>query len=319
MKMQRKRVVLAVDDDELNLMILVKNITAAGYQAMGFASGDAAWEYLTKNPTEVDIAVLDKMMPGMNGIELLGRIKGMEALRHMPVIMQTGDVGIKQMCEGLESGAFYYLTKPFHPEIFTAILHSAGNECLLREELNAQMTGTQSLLSGMLQEAEFSLRTHSEARLLAATLAQSTARSEFVARSFMELFANAIEHGNLAVGYEQKHVWLLSGRWEQEIKARAEDPIYGKRMVRVRMEKMGANMHLIIRDEGAGFDWRNFLSSDATIDILNKPSGRGIMLAMGMLDSVQFRGMGNEVHCSVGMPSHFSLNTETIMQRLSHN
>ncbi len=75
MNTQHKRTVLAVDDDEINLMILVKTIQDAGYAAKPFASGAEAWEYLHDHPDDVDIALLDKMMPGTNGIELLKLIK----------------------------------------------------------------------------------------------------------------------------------------------------------------------------------------------------------------------------------------------------
>ena len=139
MAKQRRRTVLAVDDDDINLMILGKNAQDAGYTVKSFTSGETAWDFLSNNPDEVDIAVLDKMMPGMSGLELLRKIKTHPQLRRIPVIIQTGDVGVAQMHEGLAEGAYYYLTKPFHPEIFTGILLSADNECTLREELVGQL------------------------------------------------------------------------------------------------------------------------------------------------------------------------------------
>src|SRR5205085_2045504 len=126
-------------DDEINLMILNKNVQDAGYALESFTSSEEAWEYLQNNPQDIDIAVIDKMMPQISGLELLQRITASSALKHIPVIIQTGDVGVTQMCEGIENGAYYYLTKPFHPEILTAILHSADAECRVREELQEQV------------------------------------------------------------------------------------------------------------------------------------------------------------------------------------
>src|SRR5438046_135725 len=99
MKTQRRRTVLAVDDDEINLMILIKNAQEAGYVVKSFTSGEAAWDYITNHPQDVDLALLDKMMPGMSGLELLSRIKADNALKHIPVIIQTGDAGVIQMRE----------------------------------------------------------------------------------------------------------------------------------------------------------------------------------------------------------------------------
>src|SRR5262249_5237196 len=97
-----KRTILAVDDDEVNLAILVKSSEDAGYKVRPFTSSEAAWIYLVKHQKEIDIAVLDKMMPDINGLELLARIKSNPTLKYIPVILQTGDVGVEQMREGLD-------------------------------------------------------------------------------------------------------------------------------------------------------------------------------------------------------------------------
>ena len=111
-------------------MILTKCVQEAGYHVKPFAFRRRSVRIPdANNPNDVDIALLDKMMPGMNGLELLQAHKEPRALRHIPVIMQTGDAGVAQMRDGLEKGAYYYLTKPFHPEILTALLHSAESEC----------------------------------------------------------------------------------------------------------------------------------------------------------------------------------------------
>src|SRR5580692_5355279 len=100
MSKQRKRTVLAVDDDEINLMILIKTIQDAGYAAKSFDSGAQAWDYVRDHADEIDMALLDKMMPGTNGMELLKLIKSEPKLKAMPVIIQTGDAGVTQMREG---------------------------------------------------------------------------------------------------------------------------------------------------------------------------------------------------------------------------
>jgi len=303
MKPQHKRTVLVLDDDEINLMILTKNAQEAGYNVKSFSSGDGAYDYLLNNPNEVDIAILDKMMPGINGLDLLKRIKNIDAMRHMPVILQTGDVGVAQMREGLESGAYYYLTKPFHPEILTAILHSADNECAMRKELLDQMATGQGQLVGLLREGEFILKTHVEARLLVATLSQAANYPEFVALGLMELLANAIEHGNLAIGYDRKRKCLLGNSWAQELAMRAGSAEYANRAVHVHVERTPAGLHAVISDEGKGFDWQQYMYNDDIPSRLDEPNGRGLAKAIIMLDEVRYSDKGNEVHCNIGVPS----------------
>jgi len=307
MKTQRRYTVLAVDDDEINLMILVKNVQEAGYMVKSFTSGEAAWEHLINYPSDIDIALLDKMMPGTNGLDLLKLIKNDPALKPMPVILQTGDVGLHQMREGLENGAYYYLTKPFHPEILTAILHSAANECTMRQELREQMTASNARFIALMQEGEFVFRTHSEGRLLAATVSQAATYPEFVALGLTELFANAVEHGNYGIGYERKRKCLLNNSWQKELKTRAESPEYCHRLVRVRAEKTAGGLNVAIIDEGKGFDWQKHMYDDNEPSKLNEPNGRGIAKAIIMLDNVRYIGKGNEVHCTIGLPAYLSL------------
>jgi DNA-binding response OmpR family regulator len=139
--MPRKRTIVAVDDDEMNLMIIMKNAQDAGYEVVTFMEAAEAIDYMGQNPDKVDIAIVDKMMPDISGIKILEFIHSHEALKYVPVVMQTGDAGVAQMCEALESGACYYLTKPFNPEMMAAVLRSANRICAMREELQAYKTG----------------------------------------------------------------------------------------------------------------------------------------------------------------------------------
>jgi CheY-like chemotaxis protein len=299
MAKQRRRTVIAVDDDDINLMILTKNAQDAGYTVKSFTSGETAWDYLENNPGEVDIAVLDKMMPGMSGIELLRRIKTTQALRHIPVIIQTGDVGVAQMHEGLAEGAYYYLTKPFHPEIFTGILLSADNECTLREELVGQLAKGHAKFIGLLQEGEFIIQTPEEASLVAVTLAQASLYPEFVAVGLMELLSNAIEHGNLEVGYDRKSQCLITNRWTEEMQTRLADPKYADRKVHIGIKRTPQGLDLTITDEGKGFDWQKMLTDDPVASRLASPNGRGMAKARVMLDKMQYSGKGNIVSCTI--------------------
>lgn len=299
MAKQRRRTVVAVDDDDINLMILTKNAQDAGYTVKSFTSGETAWDYMENNQNEVDIAVLDKMMPGMSGIELLRKIKTTQGLRHIPVIIQTGDVGVAQMHEGLAEGAYYYLTKPFHPEIFTGILLSADNECTLREELVGQLAEGHARFIGLLREGDFEIRTPEEAGLVAVTLAQTAVQPEFVAVGLMEILSNAIEHGNLEIGLDRKGQCLITNRWAEELTKRLADPKYAERRVHINAKNTPEGLQLIIRDDGKGFDWKKMLTDDPVASRLTAPNGRGMAKARIMLDKLEYKDKGNIVTCVI--------------------
>ncbi len=320
MDMLHKRTILLVDDDELNLMILIKNAKEAGYVVKPFEDSLQAWDYLQAHADDIDIAVLDKMMPNLDGLEILRRMKQSVHMRHIPVIMQTGDVSSSKMCEGLKLGAYYYLTKPFAPEVFTAILHSAEKECLMRDELVSHVTKSYGKIGLILQEGEFEIRTHAEARLLAAALSQCLPRPDSISRGLMELLNNAIEHGVYEIGYEQKRLCLLEGRWWQELELRASNPAYANRRVQVHVEKLFNMMHVHIRDDGKGFDYQKYLGTvPTTEDILSRISGRGILTAFGLMDEVKYLGSGNEVICNIPLTTSDSVLNQIERREFGHS
>lgn len=100
--------VLFVDDEADFLETLMKRMRKRGMDVAGVGSGEAALDYLKRQPA--DVVVLDVKMPGIGGINALKEIKKMDPL--MEVIMLTGHASIEAAIEGMESGAFDYLMKP---------------------------------------------------------------------------------------------------------------------------------------------------------------------------------------------------------------
>ena len=245
---------------------------------------------------------MDKMMPEMNGIELLKKIKNDSQVQHMSVILQTADAGMSQMREGLESGAYYYLTKPFHPEILAAVLHSAASECDMRDQLLHQISESQNNFIKLINEGKFLIRTHHEASQLAAGLSQMALYPEFAAIGLMELLTNAIEHGNLEFGFDKKKKHLYEKTWTSELSNRLNNAEYGRRSVEVKITHENGGTHIVIKDQGKGFDWHRYLYNNLP-GTMSDPNGRGISKAIVMLDNVQYMGNGNEVHCQIPMAS----------------
>ncbi|MCZ4304354.1 response regulator [Zoogloeaceae bacterium G21618-S1] len=81
--------ILVVDDEPFNLDIISEYLEGAGYLLQMAESGEAAWAYLRRGDSQFDLVVLDRMMPGIDGLELLRWIKADRRLADIPVIMQT--------------------------------------------------------------------------------------------------------------------------------------------------------------------------------------------------------------------------------------
>ncbi len=100
--------ILFVDDEVAFLETLIKRLKKRGMDVSGINSGEAAITILEANP--VDLVVLDVCMPGMDGIEVLKKIKSKWPA--IEVIMLTGHTCLEAAGEGMETGAFDYLLKP---------------------------------------------------------------------------------------------------------------------------------------------------------------------------------------------------------------
>ena len=100
-----------VEDDASIRDIEVYALKSAGYQARGFEDGLSFWSALQDDVPE--LVVLDVMLPGVDGVELLRRMRQSERLRSVPVVMATAKDAEIDKIQGLDLGADYYLTKPF--------------------------------------------------------------------------------------------------------------------------------------------------------------------------------------------------------------
>jgi two-component system, OmpR family, alkaline phosphatase synthesis response regulator PhoP len=101
-----------VEDDASTRDIEVYALESTGFEARGFEDGNAFWQALqTEEPPE--LVVLDVMLPGIEGTELLSRMKSTPELRDIPVVMATAKSAEYDKVQGLDKGADYYLVKPF--------------------------------------------------------------------------------------------------------------------------------------------------------------------------------------------------------------
>jgi diguanylate cyclase (GGDEF)-like protein len=101
---------LLVDDEPMNRDALQRRLTRAGYHILTAETGSEALEVADAN--RVDLVLLDVMMPGMDGIETLRRLRRSRSVAELPVIMVTAKNSSEDVVEALDAGANDYVTKP---------------------------------------------------------------------------------------------------------------------------------------------------------------------------------------------------------------
>jgi two-component system sensor histidine kinase/response regulator len=108
---------LVVDDDSVN-RVLLKRIFEAEHTVVGASNGTAALELLERE--KFDLVLLDLMMPGMNGYQVLERIRQNPALADLPVIIISAKSDNSDVVRGLEMGAHDFIAKPIHIDMARA-------------------------------------------------------------------------------------------------------------------------------------------------------------------------------------------------------
>jgi class 3 adenylate cyclase/CheY-like chemotaxis protein len=102
--------ILAVDDTPQNLDLMARRLRSQGYEVATAADGEEALTRVVE--LEPDLILLDIMMPRLDGIETVRRLKVDAAYRHIPVILVTAKSDPRDVIEGLDAGGDDYLTKP---------------------------------------------------------------------------------------------------------------------------------------------------------------------------------------------------------------
>ena len=290
---------LVVDDEEFNLEIIGEYLEDFDYDLVTAGDGVEAWSLLEAEPERFDAILLDRMMPRMDGMEVLARIKEHPLLQSVPVIMQTAAAAKQDVVEGLQAGAYYYLTKPFDEQVLQSIIQTALEDhrryCALRQLIRS---GSQVL--GLMQSAHFRCQSIDEARSLASFLANACPSPEKVVTGLSELLLNAVEHGNLGITYEEKSALNREGRWLEEVGRRFVLDENRQKHVDVRFSNDGQVVRIRIADQGTGFDWEKYMEIDP--QRAYDSHGRGIAMArMLSFDSMEYLGDGNEVEVTVAV------------------
>lgn len=293
--------VLAIDDEPGNLEIITDTLEDEGYAVTTAESGEAGLKILHKAPNRFQVILLDWMMPGMDGIEVLHQLKSHPKLRHIPVIMQTARTAHEDMLKGMEAGAFYYLPKPYQAHTLRTLMAAAVSDGQRYLALQQEIQHDDKALQ-LLTQAHFRFQSLDEAKSIATCLAHHTATPESVLMGLSELLINAIEHGNLGITYEEKSHLNKEGRWHEEVLQRLIMPEYKDRFATLHYQHENNKFIFTITDQGQGFDPEQYFEMDQ--NRIYDTHGRGIYMAkLISFDGIEYQNNGTRVIATVSVKS----------------
>jgi len=125
--------ILVVDDTPANVKLLADILGAKGFHALTAASGEAGLEQLARH--EVDLVLLDVMMPGLSGYDVCRRLRADPATALLPVVLVTSLDPHEERVKGIEAGADDFLQKPIHQAELLARVRSLLRIKALQDEV----------------------------------------------------------------------------------------------------------------------------------------------------------------------------------------
>jgi adenylate cyclase len=140
--------ILVVDDNASNRDLLSRRLQREGYRVTSAEGGAAALAMIAAEG--FDLVLLDLMMPGMSGFEVLSRLKADGGTRHIPVIMISALDELDSTVRCIEAGAEDYLPKPFNPILLRARIGACLQKKRLLDELHAEKERSEALLLNIL-------------------------------------------------------------------------------------------------------------------------------------------------------------------------
>lgn len=120
--MKNKKHIVVVEDDKSTQSLIIFKLENSGFQTTTFENGIEAFEYIKKHKKDIDLILLDLMLPKMSGTDILIELRKDAFKHYIPVIILSSLTLEKDVIKHLELGADDYIKKPFSPsELVTRI------------------------------------------------------------------------------------------------------------------------------------------------------------------------------------------------------
>ncbi len=296
MKTQNARYqLLVIDPCRETQSRIAHHLQGRGVSVMAVSDPTAA--LLTIESAAPDLVITDLFLPDGAGLSLVKELNSRPDL--CPIIAMADGAPEQMIVQALRLGAADYVHKPIMEDELAQALQRAQNRVL----------GALTDLPG-LRGSEYRLSMDSDPAHIPAVvswLTKATAsmlppvRRLHLQGALQELLFNAIEHGNLEIGYQEKQKALVDGNYEELLTERLAQARLRDRSVAVQVvHDRGASVTVYrITDEGKGFQWRSLLSRAHEACESEAANGRGIFLALAFFPSLTYNDRGNEVVLTV--------------------
>lgn len=252
---------------------------------------------LLQSTSTVDntVVLLDEKLFVTENTEIIENFLKNSMVNQFPLILNVYSSNSKAIQQAFKMGIFFYLIQPYSAGLLTSVLETASRGFLQFHDA-IQRVHNFNTVHPLLTNASFTLNTIAEAHALSSALAFITNDQKRIGVGLFELMLNAIEHGNLGIGYELKTQLIKESRLQQEIETRQALAENQNKNVQVSLERTSKYIEITISDCGDGFDYSRYLnySEDRATD----KHGRGIMLANSIsFDALEYKNSGSTVIC----------------------
>lgn len=245
--------VWVVGDDLRSVADLARSLRTAGFVCECLGT-DGARARLASGPPGVERVVLDAVSGAVAG-ELLDGLRRSGVI--VTMLVEAEDLSAIEV--GLVSGVAGFAVKPVEARTLMAAMLLPGGDGLNPSGGN------------------FPFRTLEDVSGLSQLVAGLCPGADSVQIALSELMNNAIEHGNLGLGFERKGELMSMGAWRNEVERLLGLAEHAERFAWLRVETRPREVRFLIRDQGQGFDPQPYLDLDPARSV--EPHGRGIAIA----------------------------------------
>ena len=219
-------------EDEVNIRsFVVINLNRAGYEVVEAATGEEALEILQRDP-EIGVAILDIMLPGIDGFEVCRRIRASN--KQMGIVMLTARTQEMDKVTGLMTGADDYVTKPFSPAELTARI----------DALFRRIGGDSGIGSELLTQGPFVMNTRNHTLEKAGNRIRLTQVEYAIMKLFMQSPGRALSRED-----------IMANVWGRDYEGELKIVDVNIRRLRIKIEDDTASPTYITTVWGYGYKW----------------------------------------------------------------
>jgi two-component system, cell cycle response regulator len=290
-------VTLIVTDNDAQALKFETLLMSKNFKSMSVMTIENALTVLEENEREIGTILFQICDKHTNLEGALRKLKKQQAAKYIPFI---GVLNEAPPTITISPQLFFHILPLSHcDKNLTTTLESSHSEFKRFRALLSEIESRTSAI-GLIKSGKFRVQTLQQAEALTTMLSLACPEPAAVALGLSEILVNAIEHGNLNITFEEKSSLLEQGTWDHEIQNRLLHEDNKDKFVKVNFHRYDDRIIFIVEDQGQGFNWKEYLTSDPAFS--SAKHGRGISIASAMgFSSMKYNKKGNKVTASISI------------------